>query len=102
MRNHRIPRSDANYIEPGPFWWALDHRSAVLRGARDASAIDSPAAEPNAVENAMRHRYKAVLAISNIERLPSGEVESFVNVVRNPTLNIRETGAIVMLSLIHI
>jgi MoxR-like ATPase len=72
-QTRRRPVHDAQYVEPGPLWWALDRDSARRRGTDERVA---PAAEPFAALNARRSAQHAVVLVDEIDKadpdLPNG------------------------------
>lgn len=66
----RKVKPEAQYVEPGVLWWALDRQSAA-RFAKGAGAK-----EPDAAANATRDRHRAVVLIDEIDKahpdLPNG------------------------------
>jgi MoxR-like ATPase len=67
---------DHRYIEPGVFWWAFDRASALRRGVEPGRAAPPPPSEPDAVINASRSSYDAVVLVDEIDKadpdLPNG------------------------------
>jgi MoxR-like ATPase len=68
--------NDADYVEPGALWWALDPGSAHRRGAPADDRRTKQAIEPNEKINSGRHGPGAVVLIDEIDKadpdLPNG------------------------------
>src|SRR5258708_12380201 len=61
---------DAEYLEPGVMWWALDRRSALTRGRTGGSEPTAAgyADEPFAELNRERDPQRSVLLIDEIDK----------------------------------
>ena len=83
--------SDYDYVEPGVFWWALDRRTALRRGAPKGVAIFSEALEPNAELNARRSPSAATVLVDEIDKAHSSVHNDLLVPLGSSEFVVRET-----------
>ncbi|CAO5171712.1 MoxR family ATPase [Frankia sp. AiPs1] len=83
---------DADYIEPGVLWWALDRASAVRRGLADGEPHVSPA-EPHGAYNDGRAGQGAVLLADEIGKASADVLDALLVPFGSLTFQVSETNA---------
>lgn len=83
---------DADYIEPGVLWWALDRASALNRGLVDEAPRTRPT-EPREQHNAGLDRRGAVLLVDEIGKASADVLDALLVPFGSLTFRVSETGA---------
>jgi MoxR-like ATPase len=83
---------DADYVEPGVLWWAIDPGSAQVRGHEAPNKPTRPVVDPSAKLNGTRAKLDAVVLLDEIDKADPDVPNALLGPLGTMHFTVAETG----------